>query len=186
MFLLCSCASKSEKTYTRILDSGKCEEAALHIPDFKVDKAIEQGITYSSTGMSYVLTSAAYGVDVMYFITGGVVLPVVVCSPLLLLEGKTRSHSHVSGVCLEAVHTEVMKNQTSLGKKVYKRTEPWRCPDFSFAVENLMKLSDCFRTEGNYAKARKQLENILDEETFGGCISEDLREKVSKRLDSIH
>lgn len=122
----------------------------------------------------------------MYFITGGVVLPVVVCSPLLLLEGKARTNGQISGVCLEAVHDGVMKTQTSLGKKVYKKTEPWRCPDFSFAVENLMKLSDCFRTEGNYAKARQQLENILDEQTFGGCISEELREKVSLRLDSIH
>lgn len=170
----------------------------MHVPDFKIEKKIEEGITYTSTGFSYILTSAAYGVDVVYFIAGGVALPVVACMPVaaatnphaLVLPTGAVSNKIVDK-CMSEVHNLAIKydshgNPKTVGSKVYKKTADWRCPNFDFAVENLVKISDCFRTQGNFAKARLQLNNILNEETFGGCVSDELREELSEKLDSIH
>lgn len=191
-----SCASKEEKKFYSLIKAGKCEEAALHVPQFQIKKGLEEGVTYTSTAGSYVLTSAAYSVDVVYYIAGGVALPVVACMPTMFLTNPESMIaptplSKTSEKCFEAVHNFVVKydslgNPKTLGSKMYKKTAEWRCPNFDFAVENLVKISDCYRANRNYAKARLQLNNILDEETFGGCISEKKRAELSEKLDSIH
>lgn len=192
LLILFSCASKSEKNFNKLLENGKCEEASLNIPDFKVQKKIEEGITYPATGMSYMLTTAAYGVDVVYYITGGVALPVVACMPAMFLNSQTAMPGRqMADKCFETVHNFAVKydslgNPKTIGEKVYKKTATWRCPDLDFAVENLMKISSCYRKQGLYAKARLQLQNILDEQSFGGCVSVESQKKIEKELDSIH
>ena len=168
----------------------------MHVPDFKIEKKIEEGITYTSTGASYILTTAAYGVDVVYYISAGVALPVVACMPGMFVSNPQAMIAPTpinkfSEKCFEAVHNFTVKydslgNPKTIGSKLYKKTAEWRCPNFDFAVENLVKISDCYRSQGNFAKARLQLNNILNEETFGGCVSDELREELSEKLDSIH
>lgn len=200
LLILVSCASKSEKKFNEFIKAGKCEEAALHVPQFQIKKGVEEGVTATTAASSYVLTTAAYSVDVVYYITGGVALPVVACMPamfvaaspnVVLPNGGAGLAGKTAEKCFEAVHNFAVKydsfgNPKTLGSKMYKKTAEWRCPNFDFAVANLVKISDCYRAEGNYAKARLQLNNILDEETFGGCISEKMRTELSEKLDSIH
>lgn len=198
LLILVSCASKEEKKFNSLIQAGKCEEAALHVPQFKVQKTVEEGMTVTRSASSYVLTTAAYSVDVVYYITGGVALPVVACMPTMFLShpetglfGTNKESHKTAEKCFESVHNFVVKydsfgNPKTLGSKMYKKTAEWRCPNFDFAVENLVKISDCYRAERNYAKARLQLNNILDEETFGGCVSDKLRSELEQKLDSIH
>lgn len=196
LLILISCASKTEKEFNSLITAGKCEEATLHVPQFKVEKKIEEGMTYTSTGASYILTTAAYGVDVVYYISAGVALPVVACMPAMFVSNPEAviaptPINKTSEKCFEAVHNFAVKydsygNPKTFGSKLYKKTAEWRCPNFDFAVENLVKISDCYRAQGNFAKARLQLNNILDEETFGGCVSDDLRDELNEKLDSIH
>jgi hypothetical protein len=193
LLILISCSTKSEKNFNKLIEKGKCEEASLRIPDFQVQKSIEEGITYPATGMSYMLTTAAYGVDVVYYVTGGIALPVVACMPAMFVDTQSTAviGSRTSDKCFETVHNFAVKydsfgNPKTLGEKVYKKTAAWRCPDLDFAVDNLMKISKCYKDHGLYAKARLQLQNILDEQSFGGCVSVESQKRVEQELDSIH
>jgi hypothetical protein len=90
------------------------------------EKALD-GIGY---GASYALTGAGYAGDAVIFLAGGVGMSIVLCSPVILLEGALEGSGEASGRCIGHMSTEVIKNfPESIGEKVYKKTREWRCPN---------------------------------------------------------
>lgn len=136
LLILVSCASKSEKKFNELIEAGKCEEAALHVPQFQIQKTVEEGVTATTASASYVLTSAAYSVDVVYYITGGVALPVVACMPAMFVAAPVSREGAGSFAekCFEKVANFTVKydsfgNPKTLGSKMYKKNSRVAMPE---------------------------------------------------------
>lgn len=167
LFLVCSCAHKSEAKFRSLLTKGQCEQAVLSLPNFKIKKVSEYGLTSSSATASIALTSAAYGYDLIYFVVGGMTIPTLSCMPAGTdFIGSATLYEK----CFERLHTT-----SDLGRKA--------CPDLSFAVDQLLDVAQCYEKRGDASKAREQRELLLDENAFGGCVSEEYKTKISQSLE---
>jgi hypothetical protein len=191
-FLLFSCSSsQKEKKFQDLTETGQCQEAARNMPDFKLKKASANAKAYTGKTASYILTGAAYGVDMIYYLTGGLIVPVVICSPLILLQSASSgtASSNPAGHCVGSVGREafeIMGKNKTLGSKTYKGTKKWRCPDLNFAVKNVLKISSCYESKGDTPKAIEQLNILKDENAFGGCIDSEKKELINRELKRLH
>ncbi len=194
--LLASCASNSEKKFRKLLDQGKCEEASINIPLFEVNKASSKLQSYTGRTISYILTGAAYGVDSIYFVAGGIILPTIVCGPLIILSDRlgTASNTHYKSKggekCFESVHNKTQKydifeNRKNFGKEVYNKTLKQRCPNFDFAVKPIIEIADCYHKTGDIKKSMDQLQILFSEEAMGGCIDSYHKQKIGEKIDSL-
>ncbi len=185
LLLLSACASSPEKKFSGYLQSKQCEEAALHLPNFTARKATSNAKSVVGTGASYIVSGTVYGVDIVYYLTGGVLFPLAICSPLLMTNDNGKG---LSG-CFELVSTSMDITdafpESNLGKKTYESTKGWRCPDLSFAVKDMTKISDCYVARNEKEKAITQLQSILDPKVIGGCISKDDKKFVEGKLEAL-
>lgn len=191
LIMLTSCAFHRSQ-FNELLASNHCDEAALNIPGFQIDRTKANIEKIGSKGASYILTGTAYGVDLIYFISGGVILPAVVCSPALIIDAPLGGggDADATGACFDKVYSATQKTDSVgtriiFGEKVYEKTSGWRCPDFTFAVKDVTKIADCHERSGNYEKAIKQLKLLVSPESFGGCINPDVEEKVIEKLSEL-
>lgn len=185
LLLLTACATSPEKKFSGYLESKQCEEAALHLPNFSARKATSNAKSVVGTGASYIVTGTAYGVDVVYYLTGGILFPLAICSPLLM----ANDHGKGMSGCFDIVSTSMDITdafpESKLGKKTYDSTQGWRCPDLSFAVKDMAKISDCYVARNEPDKATAQLKSILDPKVIGGCISSDDKKFVEGKLKNL-
>ena len=166
LLLVCSCAHNTEARFKSSLYEGKCEEAAQNLPHFKVKKVTEYGLTASSSTASIALTSAAYGYDLVYFVIGGITIPTLACMPA---GAEFIGSAALYEKCFEKLH----------GPSVPGR---FRCPDVSSAVDQLLDVAQCYEKRGDVKKAREQRELLIDENAFGGCVSEEHQQYISRLL----
>lgn len=190
LLLLASCSTNTKnEMFDKLLTNNLCDEAALNIPGFQNYKTKASAENLGSKSASYVLTGTAYGVDLIYFITAGVILPTVVCSPALIIDAPLGAggDAKATGACFDKVYsatqrTDSVGSRVSLGNKVFEGTSGWRCPDLTFAVNDVNKIVNCHERAGNYEKAIKQLKILVSPDSFGGCIDPKEEEKALHKL----
>ncbi len=188
---LTSCTTNRSK-FKKLIANHKCDEAALNMPGFQMNRTKANAEEFGSRGASYVLTGSAYGVDLIYFITAGVVLPAVVCSPALFLDAPLGAggDADVTGACFEKIYsatqqTDNLASGIYLGDKVFEKTSGWRCPDFTFAVKDVSEVANCHERSGNFEKAIKQLKILVTPESFGGCINPEDEEELMQKISAL-
>jgi hypothetical protein len=186
VLLLVSCASKPDAKFNKLLKQNKCEEAALNIPDFTLQKTSAHVQALPGKGASYLLTSAAYGVDVVAFVASGIILPVLLCSPAIAIDVMAHSQGGMSSACVEVVMSEVThKNQKSLGYKTYKKTADIRCPNFEFTIDHIVEVAECYEKRNDKEKAIFQYMELTDPNTLGGCIDKEQIKNIQKRIQAL-
>ena len=137
-------------------------------------------------GASYLITGLAYSTDVILSVSAGVVAGVTVCSPFLLIDGASQRASEFSGECLGRVGVAVGRaTNPNLGPKAFDGTGSWRCPDLDPLADGLVGVADCYVKNDDKARAREQLEAILNSEVFDNCLSEKSKTKIEKKLKSL-
>lgn len=187
LLLLLSCSSQPDSKFKQLISQGKCEEAAIHMPDFKIQKASAHVQAIPGKGTSYILSSVAYGADIVMFVTSGIVLPVLICSPFIALDN---SSGEMAGACIQsfsAAFTEGkgMSNQRSMGYRTYQNTSGMRCPDFDFTVDHIMEVASCYEKNNEKSKALHQLYNLKDPKALGGCVDKKHLKQIQKRIESL-
>lgn len=191
LLLLSSCASNKEVIkFDRLLSQKKCEEATHNIPQFDVKDVKTQASYVAGSATSYVLTGAAYGIDVVYFVTAGIVVPVAVCSPIIIGEGVVKGPGEHSAKCLEGAFDATQKYDSigmahKFGKKVYKDTANLRCKNDDHSVEVLIRIADCYSDRNDNEKALAQLNKLLEPYAYGGCISEPYIKEIENKIQKI-
>lgn len=146
-----------------MLTNGKCEEAAQSLPNFKVKTVTEYGLTASTPTASIALTRN----DLVYFVIGGITIPTLACRPAGTEFIGTAS---LYAKCFEKLHGLSMPEQV-------------RCPDVSLEVEQLLEVAQCYDKRGDAKRAREQRELLIDENAFGGCVSEKHQQYISRLLE---
>ncbi len=191
MALLSSCASNPQKNFDQYVSEGKCEEAIKNLPsDGKTIFDETQAITGAVA--SYTLSGLAYGAEITIYLVGGVAVSAVICSPIIMLEASANSTGNISGHCFGSVMSTVAKGRMSdelLGKKIYRNTESWRCPDLSEFSRNLRIVASCYESKNdlvNLEKASSQLALLKEQNFQNNCIDENEREMITAQHESIH
>lgn len=185
VLLLVSCASKPDKKFKKLIKQNKCEEAALNIPDFTLQKTKAHVDALPGKGASYILTSAAYGFDVVAYVTSGIILPAILCSPAIAIDVMAKVESGLSTACLTGINSEFTKNQKSFGYKTYQKTEDFRCPNFEFTINHIVEVAECYEKRNDKEKAIFQLMELTDPKTLGGCINKEQIKDIEKRIQAL-
>lgn len=196
--LFSSCASNPQKYFTHNLNEGRCEEAIKHLPA-EGRSVLDETQTAAGTMASYTLTGLAYGVDVTVFLVGGIAVGAIICSPIIALEISANSSGNMSVECFgKAVSAPLVKKvfpNELMGKKVYRDTEKWRCPDLTEFSQNLRSVASCYENKNdqvNLEKALVQLDLLKENKFQNNCINEneknmiiDQYDTISKKLESL-
>ncbi len=186
LLLSCSLSDKSEKTFNKMVKQGQCSQAANHIPGFEYKKIDHELLFYTGRTARVAVTGLAYTADAIVLITGGIILPLGVCSPALLIEIKGKSDGRLSELCLRTFGSEIIKsgvaNYDSMGKYTWKEGADWECPNLEKPITYLTKMAQCHYDKGEKKTAKKQLDNLLKKEAFNGCVSMEQKERVQAKL----
>lgn len=175
---LLSCTNLKKEAQSHIV-AGKCEK---EFKDTHIEKGqgIWQQVTEGTgTTASYLVTGLGHSTDFLVTYAGGTLVTIAVCSPIILLEGASRTnYSSVSGDCVGKVGGKVYKAMDSnLGKKSQEGTAQWRCPNVDSIAEGLLKVASCYEKNGEIENAREQRREIEESKLFQTCLSDDFKKK---------
>lgn len=191
---LTSCTSPQKK-FEQKIQSGNCSQAFKDMPrnDHRIQFLgdVQDGAT---TGLSYALSGAGYTVDFMTSIVSGVAVLTIFCAPgmLTLAALSAASSTPVSGgkinaLCFEKDAQKYIYNP-KLGKKTFRNTQNWRCPDFSTVAQAFQKVSSCYQSKKT-PEARKQalqtLELLQKNVLFYECLKSKDRQKIGQQLNEL-
>jgi hypothetical protein len=184
LLVLFSCTSLKHTTEQHMV-AGKCEKEFQKIELSPGENIWQNVVESTTTTASYLVTGLGYSTDVIVTYGGGTIVTLAVCSPVLLLEGAAygqgSSNMQISAECVGNVGSKVYKGlDTNLGKQAHKDTEKWRCPDIDHIAEGLLRVSSCYRKNGDDASAEKQLATIRESKLFKKCLSKSMLKKISK------
>ena len=189
-FVVTSCSTQQQK-FNNAIANGQCEEAIQNIPRSTSSLLLKKTKHISGTIASYLVTGVTYGTEVTVYVTGGIVGGIVVCSPLIAIEGAGNGNGHASGECIRTVGEGIWRSGWGMGKlgeKVYDGTGPWRCPDLTDLSEGLRSVATCYEAKNNkenLLKAKEQLEIIRKHEFESACVNDQERAEIIKQYDGI-
>ena len=185
VLLLVSCATKPDGKFRQLIKQNRCEDAALNIPDFTLQKTKAHVEALPGKGASYILTSAAYGFDVVAYVASGIILPIIVCSPAIAIDVMAKADTGLTTACVVGVNDELTKGQKSLGYKTYEKTEDFRCPNFEFTINHIVEVAECYEKRNDKQKAIVQYMELTDPKTLGGCIDKKQIKEIKKRIQAL-
>lgn len=189
LLLLSSCSQKPERKFKKLISQGRCEEAASKLPNFKIQKVTAKIASVPAQTVSYVLTSAAYGADLVFYVSKGIIIPLAVCAPLAVLSAQSAASSPGSfindgaGQCVYNVAGETTKWKSSqFGDKTYENTAGFRCPNYNFTVDHILAVSECYEKNGQKEQALEQLLTLSNPKVLGGCIDDTHLAQIDSRI----
>lgn len=187
--VLPSCQSR--KLEAEAFSNSKATKNCLDIlaksrPNY-IERVYGDGKALVGSGVSYLATGAAYTSEALLRISGGIVLGVVVCSPVIAIEGSLGGNGQVSSECIGKAGSVIFDppNSYSFGKSTYKQTSDWRCPEVDYISKGLRDISRCYWKDGQEDKAKKQLGFVTGNEFLYNCLSSDEKERVKSSLDKL-
>ncbi|HAZ14996.1 MAG: hypothetical protein A2X86_21945 [Bdellovibrionales bacterium GWA2_49_15] len=187
LFFLSSCGSSKEKALVeKSLVDGNCVQA------FEREQSLSGQLANSTkkivgTTVSYLLTGVGHSADVALTFSGGIVIGVVLCSPIIALEAAAHGDGRASGDCIGKVASDIsMKEKlTHIGEKTYRSTRQWRCPNLDQVSQRLRKVASCYDEQGDRLKAQAQLKAIKEQQLFVECLSAVEFSVVASELDRL-
>jgi hypothetical protein len=186
LLLASACAHAPPAELSERVRSGRCEDAASFLRANRRGPPIESRVRKAFTlPLSYVLTGATYGVEVVAVVAGGVVGAVAICSPLLMIDGAIGLKDGVGGACVNTMTDAFLSNGKlpGLGRGVDRATREWRCADTTPISEDLRAIAECYAwrgAEGDLELARSQLEVLMGSRDVLRCASREERRKVER------
>jgi len=189
VFALLSCSHRTTLKDENVI-TVKCESEFKNTPLSNGQILWQKVAVAGGIGGSYLMTGLGYSTDLIISFTGGIVGSVVVCSPLVALDVLAANNAFqstpISAECLGNFGTKIGKAiNPKLGPAAQKHTEKWKCPDLDSVAEGLMKVSQCYSSQGQNSLAREQILKMKDSSIYQLCLSENLREKIDSRLEDF-
>lgn len=184
---LTSCSSGRLKIDDLTIDDVEDSDcmSEYHVPGEheleKIARITKQGV---GTSASYLLSGMGYAGEVILYTAGTLVVGIAICSPIIVIEGASKSNGNISSECIGKVSGEVgisVDSKQSLGNEIFRETEPWRCDDVDHITKGLRKVTECMAKKGNIEGAKSQLQALLKDNTVRKCVSRPER-KIIKDL----
>jgi hypothetical protein len=188
LFIFTLACSSRDAYFKKRIKEKKCELAAFTVPGFKRTKVEPNFDLFPKALGGYILRNTHYESDLTYLVEEGIILPIVACTPVILLPDQKKSTDvKTHERCFSKVH-DLSRHYANLGidlnlgAQVFEKTEAWKCPDFSNEVKKVEDVASCYERRGETVKARKQLLNLIDPKSFGGCVEKSTEESIVRKL----
>lgn len=144
-------------------------EEKLETENYKVHKKVIEGTGHL---VSYTLAGAGFLADSIVVMTVGVVVPVVACSPFIMLgeqaaDPVARCVVEIGGALLNKSHNDL---DDLIGVNVYKKTKRLRCPEVKWYKETLNEIATCYKNNGDDERYQRQLEAIKYNKILNDCL----------------
>lgn len=182
------CATRrSYSSVNKLADTDQCEAAAKRLKrlgDPSDDLSVGEKVAGSVA--SYALTATGYTTDVLVKVTGGVVVAVVVCSPVIVLDAAARSSgSSATERCIGELGVDLAQSiNPGLGEKAYSGTADWRGDDVDYTPLSvaMRSVAQCYFARGGKADVKKAM---LQMDAIGGVIYEGSTDDERKAVDVL-
>ena len=184
IFILTSCSSSRLKIDDLTIDDVEDSDcmSEYHVPGEheleKIARITKQGV---GTSASYLLSGVGYAGEVLVYTSGGLIFGVALCSPIMVVEGVTRSQAGFTGECISKVGGSIMEqgfDSKGVGNDIFQETATWRCEDVDHITKGLRKVTECMAKKGNTEGAKSQLQALLKDKTVRKCVSRPERKKI--------
>jgi hypothetical protein len=178
-----------QRRFDHDLSQARCEDALEHLPEHdRTLHVLDQAQTVAGTAVSYSASGIAYAGDVLLTITGGTLIFVALCGPMIALATASSGQSGSSPglTCIPADLSAV--KLPHFGKDTFDSTRSWRCPDLSSASTAIRGVADCFAARADHEslqKAKTTLESIAQSSQFSACVAEPEKSHVSGDLKAL-
>ena len=179
-----ACAHAPPMEFSERVRAARCEDAASFLRANPRGPPVESRMKQAvALPLSWALTGAAYTVEAVVVVGGGVVGAVVICSPILAIEVAAKGNGNASGECLATMGDAIFSDMTlpGAGRWVRKSTGGWRCADTTPISEDLRAIAECYAWRGgpgDLERARQQLSTLLAAKDVLRCASKEERRKV--------
>jgi hypothetical protein len=179
-----SCQSTPQQKFEAQLSGGKCEEAYYEMPENSSSVKFVRA-TQKNTGkiLSYTATGAGYAAEVVANVTGGALIFIALCGPILLAAAHGGG-GHIA--CLPADISGV--KPVKLGQKTYDKTAKWRCPNLTPLTQSIEQVAACYVKKGdtdNLKKAEATLSSLEKSDSYFECLSEAEKSRITEKLFDI-
>jgi hypothetical protein len=194
-YLLClllampGCAGP-EKSFKRELDSGRCDEALLNLPERDpLVKLADRSQQAANTVLSYAFVGASYTAEVLLDAAGGTVMFVALCGvPLVLMAaasaGAAAGTGGMSPIGCFPGKLDALSSPP-LGRQARKASAEMRCPDLKSLSRSMRAVASCYESRGDLEKARRTLESVKNSDSFYVCLPDAEKDALERQLGDI-
>lgn len=135
--------------------------------------------------LSYALVGTTYTVEAVAVVGGGIIGAVVLCSPILMIDGAVGGRGEIGSGCVQTMMDALLSDAKlpGAGRAVDKATRRWRCADTTPISEDLREIAECYASRnepGDLERARAQLTALAASNGVLECASRDERRKVER------
>lgn len=190
IFTLLSCTHKKMEDKYLVQSDLAPQSCLKELEDSKrdsIDQVFDVVVNGTQSGVSYLLSGAGYTTDFVIVAVGGLAVGVVICSPIIALEGSLRGSGRASGECVGNVSGNIWKEfpEKGIGGTLYESTESLRCPEVDYISKGLRNVSSCYKSKGMDNYALEQVQAIESDPVLKKCSSETEKEKVQRLLEEL-
>lgn len=187
VLVVCLGCTHAQERFQNDLNAHRCDDALNHIPDrdplVRWQKNSQQA---AGTVASYSYTGASYTAEVLWDITGGIVMFVGLCGPTLVAMNFSAGQGQPAMVCLPGKFNAL--GSPPLGRRAFDHTRDLRCPDLEGLSHAVRDVSSCYEASGDKISLKKaidNLENLKQSNDFYACLPESEKTLVSQQIDHL-
>jgi hypothetical protein len=179
-----------EKSFKRELDSGRCDEALLNLPERDpLVKLADRSQQAANTVLSYAFVGASYTAEVLLDAAGGTVMFVALCGvPLVLMAaasaGSAAGTGGMSPIGCFPGKLDALSSPP-LGRQARKTAAQMRCPDLKSLSRSMRAVASCYKSRGDPEKARRTLESVKNSDSFYVCLPGAEKDALERQLGDI-
>ena len=166
LFVLASCHASTVKEVSEHAARGKCEKAEQTLADYQLSsQALQKTKSVTGTAASAALMGVTVVTESLLYLTGGLTVGAIICSPIIAIEVAANSKGEASVECVLRIGTYVTaamvaEGEYSVARHVWQGTSKWRVESYDEISGMLSSIAQC-RMErgesGDLAIAEKQL-----------------------------
>lgn len=182
---LAGCVSKQKKAaFDEHLHLGRCDEALTNLPENDPLVKVARDSEHAGKAiLSYAFVGASYTAEVLWDVTGGTVMFVALCGPMVLAG---TAATYVGGDtrigCIPGRFDAL--EAPPLGRQAVASTRAMRCPEVAPLSRSLRAVASCYESRGgeeNLRKAEAQLKAIRKSADFVSCLPADEYAQLAKQ-----
>ncbi|HEX9309096.1 MAG TPA: hypothetical protein VF894_16500 [Anaeromyxobacter sp.] len=167
----------------------RCEEAADLVARRARTQPLDELRLVLTAPFAYAAAGAGWITDGALVVTvagGGGLL---VCAPIMALEGAAHGSGEASAQCFANVAGAVLEaGPPGVGRGVYRATRSWRCPDHVQLAREVRAVASCHSSRnapGDAELARLELLQLRSDRGIWECLPPEERREVQDALEAL-
>lgn len=181
----CSIERQTIEDHDHLYENNSCIKEYFEVEESTIEQVQRVASTTTGTSISYVLIGSAYTGEFLLKVVGGIGVGVIICSPVIAVEGALRGGGNASGECIGRVGGEFIDTKYEFSKKVDEETAELRCDQYDHISSGLRRIASCLMKEENYKDALSQI-NVIKEDKIYKCLSDKEKDKLDDMLEEIN